>query len=413
MKESTTFVLFGMTGDLVREKILPALYELYMQGHFSDRDRVVGFSRRPFSDHEIRTYVEGILKPLFGDKFDSSFLEKITYVAGDFADVASYKRLAIQLVFLDNLYGGCSNKLFYMAVPPQYYTDIVTHLSASGLSIPCGGEAGWSRILLEKPFGHDIRSAQDLERLLLTIFREEQIFRIDHYLAKEKLADFLKQKDALYTAQKWNSAHIEKVHIQLYEQKTINGRGSLYDTLGALLDVGQNHMLEVLACVAALPGPVVTERARVISSIVTPTEADIAGMRFGQYEGYRFEPNVSGDSYTETFFSLDLFLDMREWKGTTFRLSAGKALGEDKTAIEVTWKDGTIDVFSIRDADPLYAYSKVLSEAAAGNKDMFVSPQEILAEWSYVSPILEAKKNKEPFVYKKGELGEEVLEKYR
>ncbi len=411
MKAHTTYILFGMTGDLVKEKILPALYTSYRQGLFGPEDRIVGFSRRPFSDLDIRAYAKSILEPLFGAEFDPTFLERITYVSGDFADLASYKRLGIQLVFLDNLYGACSNKLFYMAVPPQYYVDIVKNLSGSGLSIPCGGEAGWSRILLEKPFGHDLRSAQELQRLLLTIFKEEQIYRIDHYLTKEKLAQFLANKADEYTKRGWNNTQVERLHIKLYEQKTINGRGALYDSLGALLDVGQNHMLEVLACLIALDiSP--QKRAEVISAIVGPTAADIGGMLFGQYGGYLFEPNVEENSHTETFFSLSLYLDLPQWRGVPVTLSAGKGLGEDNSSIEVTWKDSTTEVFSLRDSDPLYAYSQVLAHAANGEQEFFVSPLEIIGQWSYISPILQVKQKRNPFVYKKGQTGEEVIQTY-
>ena len=168
---------------------------------------------------------------------------------GDFSDLDSYKKLAKHLVELDQkFHDGCSNKLFYLSVPPTLYEDIATHISASGLSIPCGGVDGYARILVEKPFGNDLETAQKLDALFGKLFKEEQIFRIDHYLAKESLLDIITvHRTESLSKHRWNTEHIDRIDINLFETANVGTRGAFYDGVGALRDVGQNHMLQMLA----------------------------------------------------------------------------------------------------------------------------------------------------------------------
>ncbi len=399
--EPTTLILFGITGDLSQKKILPALYDMYKKSSLPKDFNVVGFSRREFSDEEIRKFVVENLTEMP----DRSFLEKFSYVQGQFDKGEDYLKLGTHLAEIDQKFKGCTNKLFYLSTPPDFYETISLNLSNSGLSIPCGGEDGFARILLEKPFGRDLETAQKLDSLLAELFQENQIYRIDHYLAKEslfKIIDLHRQNKLI--SSRWNRENILKVEIKVYEKKKIDSRGNFYDGVGALRDIGQNHLLQMLALVAMdIPEEkssenIKKEREKVLKKL-KPFEGKI---ETGQYEGYLNEKGVLPDSNTETFFKMTVFVDSSKFFNVPFELSSGKALCEDLTEIVVIFKDGLRIVFDVPKEDSLPAYERVLLDAILGDQTVFISTEEVLAQWDFITPIEEKIKYQKPFIYKEG-----------
>lgn len=407
--DPTTIVIFGITGDLAQKKILPALADLHARGALPTGMRVVGFSRRDMSQTDIRAFVAAALGASGITASVDAFLDTITYVQGEFGDAAAYRRLGEHLQFLDAQYHmRCSNKLFYLSVPPTLYEMIATELSASGLSIPCGGPDGYARILVEKPFGKDLLTAEALDLLFGNLFKEEQVFRIDHYLAKNTLQEILRlrQADPSHDG-RWNATYIDRVEIDLFETAVVGSRGPFYDGVGALRDVGQNHVLQMLALVAmdadasVAPADVQKRRADVLERLVPLSPEALQHSRRGQYDGYRSEPGVVQDSMTETFFSLVAYVDTARFRGVPFVLSAGKALSRNETKVTVRFKDGSIQTFVVPQQDSLPAYQKILLDCIAGDQTVFTSTAEVLAEWKFISPIVHAWQGSAPIVYQK------------
>ena len=417
MKYPTTIIICGITGDLAQKKILPALFDLYKNKKLGDDFRLVGFSRRDMSDTDLRVFIETILSEHEMDcKQAEDFADRISYISGQFDDQNSYQKLTEHLAELDEDRGGCSNKLFYFAVPPTLYETLATHISESGLSIPCGGKDGFSRILLEKPFGKDLKTAEHLDELLGRLFKEEQIFRIDHYVAKKALLDLINlHRQDEHFKEKWNDKFIEKVEINLFEKTLIGSRGAFYDEIGAFRDVGQNHILQMLALVAMeIPDKPTAEniqnsRADVLEKLLPISEKEIPEIRRGQYAGYLSETGVSPKSTTETFFSLTVFVNTKSFAGVPFVLTSGKALNKNLTEIVVHFKDWPKFIFNVPAEHSMPAYQKILLDCILGDQTVFTSTREVLAEWLFVTPIEEFTKNLKPFEYKIGSDPEELI----
>lgn len=402
----TTIVIVGITGDLAQKKLLPAMYDLYKTGRFLNT-KIVGFSRKEFNVEEIRDFVR---RTIVVENFDESFLDLVSYVSGQFDDESSYKKLEEHLSQkCDKEFGNCSNKLFYLSVPPNLYEMICTNISRSGLSVPCGGADGFARILIEKPFGKDLKTAQDLDLLLGKLFHESQIYRIDHYVAKESLFKIINTHRRTPEIEKnWNKEHIEKVEINLFEKAIVGSRGAFYDGVGAFRDVGQNHMLQMLALVCMdIPlkfeaSEIQNARANVLESLVLPGEEDLSKMKRGQYEGYLSELGVQPFSTTETYFELELKVRSGKLSGVPILLRSGKALSKNLTEIVVYFKDGTKHTIDVASGDSLPAYQKVFMDCIIGDQTVFISTREIMAEWAFVTPIVQNVEKTVPFLYKIG-----------
>jgi glucose-6-phosphate 1-dehydrogenase len=297
------------------------------------------------------------------------------------------------------------------------YETLARHISESGLAVPCGGQNGFARILIEKPFGNDLSTAERLDALLGELFKEEQIFRIDHYVAKQAVLDIInlhrRNKDF---ERKWNNQFITKVEINLFEKSLVGSRGAFYDKVGTFRDVGQNHMLQMLSVVAMdIPkdnsaGNIQQSRAEVLEKLLpVDTESLTNKMRRGQYVGYLSETGVELDSTTETFFSLTAFVDSENFSGVPFVLSAGKALSKNLTEIVVHFKDWPKFVFNVPPENSQPAYQKILLDCIAGDQTVFTSTREVLAEWRFVTPIVEKIKDQKPFPYKIGSHPEDLI----
>jgi len=335
----TIFVIFGVTGDLAGRKLIPALLGLFSKRMLPQRFAVIGFSRRPFSREEFRELIRekmGVKPGEFREEDVKHFLDHMSYEQGLFDEPAAYERLSAHVKAIDDRWGQCSNKLFHLAVPPSLYEGILRRLSESGLTETCADETGWTRILIEKPFGRDLPTAQALDKLLGKLFEEEQIFRIDHYLAKESLQNILafRFNNSLFEPI-WRRDFIDKIHIKLFDGSGVEERGDTYDAMGALKDVGQNHMLMMLSAMTmdkpkSFSGADIrAERARVLSKlrVATDRSAKKCSVR-GQYSGYQAEPGVSKQSETETYFRVKSYISSFRWKKVPLYLESGKGLSE-------------------------------------------------------------------------------------
>jgi glucose-6-phosphate 1-dehydrogenase len=448
----TIFVIFGITGDLAGSKFLPAILGLYVKKELPERFAIVGVSRRHFSREELREYLRGRMNIKIGQFFEEDikhFLDHVSYEEGKFDSPQLYTSLAAHLKSIDDKWGQCSNKLFHLSIPPALYEGILLELSASKLTLPCSDGTGWTRVLIEKPFGSNIETARGLDKLLGNLFKESQIFRIDHYLAKEALQNILSFRFANTLFEPlWHREHIEQVHIKLLEKETASTRGVFYDSTGALKDVGQNHLLMMLAIIA-MDKPTNTsqsdamrrERARVLSKlIIIPKRSLVENLIRGQYEGFRRESGVNQNSSTETYFRITTKINNRRWKGVPFYLEAGKAMAEDRVEIDVYFKgnakgksnqkndvaqetsqniltfriqpdegikirffvkkpgvgmetESKILKFHYADSPSLAslpeAYERLIHDAIIGDQTLFASTDEIMASWKFITPILE------------------------
>ena len=427
----TIFVIFGITGDLAQRKLLPSLLSLYVKKLLPEKFAIIGVSRRLLSREEFRQFVRDEINIKFGQYREEDvkhFLDHMSYVQGSFDTDDMYTRLAERLQSIDKQqFKTCSNKLFHLSVPPTLYENILDHLSSSGLTVPCGPEEGWTRVLIEKPFGNDSETAKQLDKKLGELFHEDQIFRIDHYLAKEALQNILvfRFANSLFEPL-WNNRYIDRVHIKLFEKLDVEGRGAFYDGVGALRDVGQNHVLQMLALIAMEQPETLDaqhirqERAKILKNL------HCEEIVRGQYAGYREEKGVADGSMTETYFRIEAHIDTGRWKKTPFYLESGKALDESKTEIDIYFKNKTdeqnILTFRVQpdegikirfwvkkpglgmeiEPKPLKfkysefptkaaipdAYEKVIYDAILGDQTLFTSTDEVLAAWKFITPIL-------------------------
>lgn len=444
----TVFIIFGATGDLMGKKIVPALFHLYKKGKFPKLFKIIGFSRRDLTEDQFIDFVRELLQKHGKNKFTTEEMEKFLsyfmYQKGDFDEKESYKTLASRMGIIDGGWNVCSNKLFYLAVPPQYYKNISEHLASSGLTIPCGADEGWTRVIVEKPFGKNQKSAEELDILLSKLFKEEQIYRIDHYLAKEMLQNILVFRFANSLFEDvWSNKYIERIDIRTRESIGVEGRGPFYDGLGALRDVGQNHLLQMLALVTMEnPGVLDSEhvrkkRAELLDTLGVLSADEIKKETFrAQYRDYKTIQGVSPESNTETYFKVIAKLENPRWEGVKITLEAGKRLplkkeivvtfrhpdncvcptpGEhlnNKVIFSLEPKEGiTIEFWSKKPGleykfvkrnlnfvnrrvnervQYVEEYEKLLLDCISGNQILFLSTPEIATCWSYIDPIVEA-----------------------
>ncbi len=352
-------VIFGATGDLARRKLLPALWELHRSGLLPARFAVVGVARGAMDDAAFVAAMRAAVAehgrtPLEAAAWDA-FAAGLRYVAGEFADPATFERLKAVLGELDAARGTAGNRLFYYATPPSFAGPLFERLAAAGLLDEKAG--AFSRVIVEKPFGRDLESARALNAAALAVADERQIFRIDHYLGKETVQNILvfRFANAIFEPL-WNHDYVDHVQITVGEAIGVEGRGKFYEEAGALRDIVQNHLLQLLALIAMEPpvafdaDAVRDEKVKVLRAIPVPTVREVAQQVVrGQYAagatggvdvpGYRGEPGVAADSTTETYVALKLSIDNWRWAGVPFYVRAGKRLPKRVTEIAITFKD--------------------------------------------------------------------------
>ena len=338
-------VLFGATGDLAKNKLLPSLFSLFVRGELSNEAHIVGFSRRELTEGEFLTYVKEILSThkSFTEKLWNTFSKTLSYQQGLFDEEKGYVELIEKLNGYDEHIGACITRIFYLATPPSNYPEILKYLSGTKLSEGCGqGSDKWTRIAIEKPFGKDLETAKELDLALSHIFEERQIFRVDHYLGKETVQNMLAFRFANSIFEPvWNKNYIDHVQITFAEKKGIGTRGKFFDGVGMLRDVAQNHLLQLLAAVVMEQPKSFTKesvrdaRAKAIEALLPVMQED--EIVAGQYEGYLKEKDVALVSQTETFVALKVQVNTPRFEGVPFYIRAGKMMPENLVEINIVF----------------------------------------------------------------------------
>ncbi|HYT34557.1 MAG TPA: glucose-6-phosphate dehydrogenase [Ktedonobacteraceae bacterium] len=373
IKQSTEpciMVIFGATGDLTHRKLLPALYNLALEHPLPAGFSVVGFARRPYSDDDFRQQaLESInaysrQKPVNSQVWDS-FASGIRYLQSDFHDPKGYEKLNSLLNSLDQERGTSGNRIFYLSTPPSQYPEIIQRLGAAGLN---KNRKGWTRIIIEKPFGHDLVSARELNRQVAKVFREEQVYRIDHYLGKETVQNILvfRLANGIFEPV-WNRRYVDHVQITVAENLGIEGRGSYFEESGAIRDMVQNHLVQLLTLVAMEPpiafdaDAVRDEKVKVLHALQPFVGRDVSNntirAQYGpgwvggkQMVGYLEEQGVSPTSTTETYVAMKIFIDNWRWAGIPFYLRTGKHLPKRVTEIAIQFKQAPLILFKRSEA---------------------------------------------------------------
>ncbi|GAB3084892.1 glucose-6-phosphate dehydrogenase [Isoptericola nanjingensis] len=349
-------VIFGVTGDLSRKKLMPAVYDLANRGLLPPGFALTGFARRDWEDEDFAQVVHDAVKEHARTPFREAtwrqLAEGIRFVQGSFDDDEAFERLRQTVEQLDAERGTGGNHAFYLSVPPSAFPIVCRQLSESGLSK--SSPDAWRRVVIEKPFGHDLESARELDAVVSQVFDPESVFRIDHYLGKETVQNLLALRFANQMFEPlWNSNYVDHVQITMAEDIGIGGRASYYDGIGAARDVIQNHLLQLLALVA-MEEPVNfdaealrAEKIKALSSVRLPRDLGRHTAR-GQYAsgwqggekvvGFLEEEGFNPDSTTETFAAVKLEIDNRRWAGVPFYLRTGKRLGRRVTEVAVVFK---------------------------------------------------------------------------
>jgi glucose-6-phosphate 1-dehydrogenase len=459
-------VIFGATGDLTAKKLIPALYNLAREGLLPSRFVCVGFARRP-KDHDLfrKEMFEAIsshsrTKPIEAHTW-ATFSQQLFYHQSEFDSDTGYENLALTLKKFDSQFGTKQNRVYYLSTPPSYFPIIAAKLKEHNLLYPSTEENRFSRIIIEKPFGHDSTSAHILQNNLQEQgLHESQVYRIDHYLGKETVQNLLVLRfaNALFESV-WNNKFIDHVQITVSEDFGVGTRGRFFEEAGALRDIMQNHMMQLLSLVAMEPPVTLSadsirdEKVKVLQS-VRPLKADDVQSSHvrGQYGpgfikgtpvvGYRQEENVNPQSHVETYVALKLFIDNWRWAGVPFFLRSGKRLPKRATEIAIVFKEAPGALFNIHSqndsnvlviriqpdegvalkfnskipgnntlihpvkmdfkcgsyygATPPEAYERLLWDAMLGDSTLFARQDEVIASWQIIEPILDCWKESPP-----------------
>ena len=354
-------VLFGVTGDLAGKKLLPAIYDLANRGLLPPGFSLVGFARRDWEDEDFAKITHDAIKAHSRTPFREAVWQQVSegvrFVPGEFADDEAFDRLAATVRQLDAERGTGGNYAFYLSIPPKAFPQVVAQLKRSGLSTPHvrpDGHLPWRRVVIEKPFGHDLASAQELNAMLDAVFPESSIFRIDHYLGKETVQNILALRFANTLWEPiWNRGYVDHVQITMAEDIGIGGRAGYYDGIGAARDVIQNHLLQLLALTAMEEpvsfdaGALRTEKEKTLSAVKIPEDLAVGTAR-GQYaagwqvgikvQGFLEEDGIPPDSITETYAAVRLEVDTRRWAGVPFYLRTGKRLPSRMTELALLFQ---------------------------------------------------------------------------
>lgn len=368
MKEKKVLLtIFGGTGDLAQRKLYPSLFRLYLKGELQDSFAVIGTARRPWTNEKYREIVQGTLAELTEDKEKArKFAEHFYYQAHDVNDTEHYDALRSLADELDEQYHLEGNRLFYLAMSPNFFGTIVHHLKSQGMLTT----SGYHRVIIEKPFGTDYITAETLNQEITDVFSENEIYRIDHYLGKEMVQNIsaIRFANHIFESQ-WNNRYIDNIQINIAENLGVEERGGYYDKSGALKDMVQNHILQVLALLAMEPpvefseAGIRQEKIKALEAIRIYTEEEVAeNFVRGQYAAgsldhkifaaYREEENVAHDSATETFVAGKFQIDNFRWSGVPFYIRTGKRLTEKGMRINIVFKQAPINVFKTSITEP-------------------------------------------------------------
>jgi glucose-6-phosphate 1-dehydrogenase len=349
-------VIFGVTGDLARKKLMPAIYDLANRGLLPPGFSLVGFARRDWVNEDFAQIVHDSIKAYarteFREEVWGQLAKGFRFVPGDFSDDVAFGQLKDTVEALDRERGTAGNHAFYLSIPPRFFPDVIGQLKEHGLAEEHADT--WRRVVVEKPFGHDLKSAEELNAIISEVFPPESVFRIDHYLGKETVQNILALRFANEMFEPvWNANYVDHVQITMAEDIGIGGRAGYYDGIGAARDVIQNHLLQLMALIA-MEEPTSfeaqnlrTEKQKVLRSVELPQRLDLHTAR-GQYvagwaggekvKGFLEEDDIPSDSRTETFAAVRLSIDTRRWAGVPFYLRHGKRLGRRVTEVAVVFK---------------------------------------------------------------------------
>jgi len=448
-------VLFGVTGDLSRKKVMPAIYDLANRGLLPPGFSLTGFARRDWANQDFEQIVHDSVKAHarteFREEVWRQLAEGFRFVPGDFDDDAAFDHLRRTIEELDQERGTGGNHAFYLAIPPGFFGDVVGQLKEHGLAD--AREDTWRRVVVEKPFGHDLQSARELNAVLDSVFPTGSVFRIDHYLGKETVQNILAIRFANTMFEPiWNANYVDHVQITMAEDVGIGGRAGYYDGIGAARDVIQNHLLQLMSLIA-MEEPTSfdatalrIEKQKVLSSVVRPRRVDLTTAR-GQYlpgwaggekvNGFLDEEGIRKTSRTETYAAIKLDVDTRRWAGVPFYLRTGKRLGRRVTEVAVVFKRAPHQPFAassteelthnalvirvqpdegmtmrfgskvpgtameIRDVnmdfayggsfteDSPEAYERLILDVLLGDPPLFPRHEEVELSWQILDPILE------------------------
>ncbi len=368
LSDNLTIVIVGASGDLARKKIFPALFALYCQGFLPKRFHICGFARSKLSDAEFRVMVTQHLTCRYvpgescADRMDE-FLSKCHYRSGSYSSRDSFLNLYQIMREIEG--GEPTNRFYYLAVPPSVFLDVARAIGDAGL-VGCGETEPWSRVVIEKPFGRDRRSSDELTHAMSEVFTEDQTYRIDHYLGKEVIQNLLVLRFAnIVFGPLWNRNFIRGVEVLWKEDIGTAGRGGYFDQYGIIRDVMQNHLLQILALVAMEPPRqldptnIAAEKARVLQCVPPPKLGDFVVGQYSaaeedgkKYPGYVDDPSVPNDSLTPTFAAVRLQIDNPRWDGVPFLISAGKGVAVKMTEIRIHFRDVPSDMFCGTDGCP-------------------------------------------------------------
>ncbi|WP_134704577.1 glucose-6-phosphate dehydrogenase [Ammoniphilus sp. YIM 78166] len=462
--DSITFVLFGASGDLAKRKIYPALYNLYLNKKLPESFLVVGVGRGAWSDEEFQARVKDSLytysRHLVNDQSQKKeFVKKFRYSQLDITNEEGYKQLLALIEHNEQELSMNENRMFYLSVSPEFFEVISSNIQKSGL----GTTKGWKRLIIEKPFGHDLKSAQQLNENLRKVFAEEEIYRIDHYLGKPMVQNLEALEFANPILQSlWNNKYIANVQITASETVGVEERAGYYEKAGAIRDMVQNHMLQLLMMTAmSLPKQITAQEIReqkrkVMESLRLIDKNDVVQhVVRGQYGsgemeekpviGYLEEPGVQVSSKNDTFIAARLWIDNPFWDGVPFYIRTGKRMAEKSTKIVIEFKNPfqnsepnllmiyvnpnegvslqlnsknplngeiepiTVD-FSARKVDVPEAYELLIFDALRGDSTFFAHWDEVELSWKWVQPVLEAfEDNRVPLqYYPAGSMGPET-----
>ncbi|HEX3310093.1 MAG TPA: glucose-6-phosphate dehydrogenase, partial [Streptosporangiaceae bacterium] len=364
-------VIFGVTGDLSRKKVMPAIYDLASRGLLPPGFSLVGYARRDWADQDFAQVVHDSVKQYarteFREEVWQQLAEGMRFIPGDFDDDTAFKQLRSAVDELDASRGTSGNYAFYLSVPPKFFPKVVRQLKRHGLAN--APEGSWRRAVIEKPFGHDLTSARELNAIVDAVFPAHAVFRIDHYLGKETVQNLLALRFANQLFEPlWNAQYVDHVQITMAEDIGISGRAGYYDGIGAARDVIQNHLVQLLA-LTAMEEPVSfdarelrAEKIKVLSAVKLPRDLGrhtargqySAGWQGGrQVHGFLEEDGIPADSRTETYAALRLSVDTRRWAGVPFYLRAGKRLPRRMTEIALIFHRAPHLPFSATDTEEL------------------------------------------------------------
>jgi glucose-6-phosphate 1-dehydrogenase len=438
-------VVFGVTGDLARKKLLPAVYDLANRGLLPADFVLLGFARRDWGDGDFESVAKKAAKQYartaWSDEVWRRLSGNIKFVPGAFDDDAAFDELASTLDELRESHGIRGNAAFYLSIPPSMFPIVLEQMKRTGMA-DNAKSGGWRRVVVEKPFGHDLPSALELNGLVDSVFTAQDVFRIDHYLGKETVQNIMAIRFAnQFFEPIWNANFVDSVQITMAEDVGIGGRAGFYDVTGAARDVLQNHLLQLLA-LTAMEEPVEfsaesirTEKIKALRAVSLPPELGLYAIR-GQYDqgwlageravAYRAEQDIPADSRTETYAAVRLGIETRRWAGVPFYLRTGKRLPRRVTEIAVLFKTPPHLPFSRIDTQELghnqlvlrvqpdegvtlkfgsKAYERLILDVLLGDATLFPRNDEVEASWRVIDPLEQFWSGQQPYLYRAGEWG--------